>query len=173
MHAGAPASDIESPYAWLRLVAAVTLSTVGGVGMWSVVVALPAIQADFGVDRAAASLPYTLAMIGFGGGGIVTGRLADRFGIALPLVLGTLALALGYLAAGHAASLTQVALAHGADRARLLGDVRAVDGRHLALVLAPARHRGRHRRLRQLSRRHDLAAGGAAFHRQRRLARDP
>ena len=112
MHAGAPASDIESPYAWLRLVAAVTLSTVGGVGMWSVVVALPAIQADFGVDRAAAALPYTLAMIAFGGGGIVTGRLADRFGVALPLVLGTLALALGYLAAGHAASLTQVALAH-------------------------------------------------------------
>ncbi len=93
MHAGAPASDIESPYAWLRLVAAVTLSTIGGVGMWSVVVALPAVQADFGVDRAAASLPYTLAMIGFGGGGIVMGRLADRFGIALPLVLGTLALA--------------------------------------------------------------------------------
>jgi len=112
MHAGAPASDIESPYAWLRLVAAVTLSTVGGVGMWSVVVALPAIQADFGVDRAAAALPYTLAMIAFGGGGIITGRLADRFGVALPLVLGTLALALGYLAAGHAASLTQVALAH-------------------------------------------------------------
>src|SRR6476469_537667 len=112
MHAGAPASDIESPYAWLRLVAAVTLSTVGGVGMWSVVVALPAIQADFGVDRAAAALPYTLAMIAFGGGGIVTGRLADRFGVALPLMLGTLALALGYLAAGHAASLTQVALAH-------------------------------------------------------------
>src|SRR6185503_19398870 len=124
MHAGAPASDIESPYAWLRLVAAVTLSTVGGVGMWSVVVALPAIQADFGVDRAAAALPYTLAMIAFGGGGIVTGRL---------------------------------------------GDLRAVDGRHLALVLAPAPHRGRHRRLRQLSRRHDLAAGGAALHRQRRL----
>ena len=112
MHAGAPASDIESPYAWLRLVAAVNLSTIGGVGMWSVVVALPAIQADFGVDRAAAALPYTLAMIAFGGGGIVTGRLADRFGVALPLVLGTLALALGYLAAGHAASLTQVALAH-------------------------------------------------------------
>jgi MFS family permease len=112
MHAGAPASDVESPYAWLRLIAAVTLSTVGGVGMWSVVVALPAIQADFGVDRAAAALPYTLAMIAFGGGGIVTGRLADRFGVALPLTLGTLALTLGYLAAGHAASLTQVALAH-------------------------------------------------------------
>ena len=112
VHAGAPASDIESPYAWTRLGAAVILATIGGVGMWSVVVALPAIQADFGVDRAAAALPYTLTMIGFGAGGIATGRLADRFGVAVPLTMGTFALGLGYLAVGHAGSLTQLALAH-------------------------------------------------------------
>ena len=53
--------------------------------MWSVVVALPAMQADFGVDRADASLPYTLTMLGFAGGGVLMGRLADRFGIAVPL----------------------------------------------------------------------------------------
>src|SRR5450631_4027692 len=56
---------IDSAKAWLRLGVAVTLSTIGGVGMWSVVVALPAIQADFGVGRADASLPFTLVMIGF------------------------------------------------------------------------------------------------------------
>ena len=72
----------NSAYAWLRLAAVVACRRVGGVGMWSVVVALPAIQADFGVDRAAASLPYTLTMIGFAGGGVLMGRLADRFGIA-------------------------------------------------------------------------------------------
>src|SRR5581483_1306667 len=112
VHAGTPASDVESPYAWLRLAAAVALATIGGAGMWSVVVALPAIQADFGVDRAAAALPYTLTMIGFGAGGIATGRLADRYGVAVPLTLGTLALGFGYLAAGHSADLTQLALAH-------------------------------------------------------------
>jgi MFS family permease len=111
--AGTPASDLESPYAWLRLATAVLLSTIGGVGMWSVVVALPAIQADFGVARADASLPYTLAMLAFGGGGVLMGRFADRFGITMPLTLGTLALALGYAAVGQSASLTQVALAHG------------------------------------------------------------
>ncbi len=89
------------------------LSTIGGVGMWSVVVALPAIQADFGIDRADAALPYTLAMLGFAGGGVVMGRIADRYGIALPLALGTLALGLGYLAAGSSSSLWQVAVAHG------------------------------------------------------------
>jgi MFS family permease len=106
-------SDTDSSYAWLRLGVAVAISTIGGVGMWSVVVALPAIQADFGVDRAAASLPYTLAMIGFACGGVATGRLADRFGIVMPLAFGAVALVLGYLAVGQASSLWQVALAHG------------------------------------------------------------
>jgi len=50
-----PSHEAESTYAWLRLIAALTLSTIGGVGMWSVVVALPAVQAEFGVARADAS----------------------------------------------------------------------------------------------------------------------
>jgi MFS family permease len=106
-------SQIESRYAWLRLAACVALSAIGGVGMWSVVVALPAIQADFGIDRAQAALPYTFAMLGFGAGGILMGRLADRFGIAVPALAGTCALALGYVAVGASSSLWQVALAHG------------------------------------------------------------
>jgi len=103
----------DSAQAWLRLAVAVAIATIGGVGMWSVVVALPAIQADFGVDRADASLPYTFAMLGFAGGGVLAGRLADRFGIALPLTIGSLALGFGYIGAGLSADLWQVALAHG------------------------------------------------------------
>ncbi len=103
----------DSATAWLRLGVAVVLSTIGGVGMWSVVVALPAIQADFGVDRADASLPYTLTMLGFAAGGVVMGKLADRFGITVPLALGATALMLGYEAVGHAATLWQVTLAYG------------------------------------------------------------
>jgi MFS family permease len=104
----------DSAAAWLRLTTAVVLSTVGGVGMWSVVVALPAIQAEFGATRADAALPYTFAMIGFGLGGVAMGRLADRFGIALPMAIGTVVLAAGYLAVGYSSSLWQVAIAHGA-----------------------------------------------------------
>ena len=58
---------IESAYAWLRLAVSVLLSTLGGISLWSVVVVLPAVQAEFGVDRATAALPYTLTMIGFAG----------------------------------------------------------------------------------------------------------
>ena len=104
---------IDSPSAWLRLGMAVAISTIGGVGMWSIMVALPAIQAEFGVSRADATLPFTMVMFGFAGGGVVMGRLADRFGIAVPLGIGTVALSAGYLATGWASSLWQVAIAHG------------------------------------------------------------
>ena len=65
-HSAVPGHEAESAYAWTRLVMALLLSTIGGVGMWSVVVALPPVQVEFGVARADASLPYTLTMIGYG-----------------------------------------------------------------------------------------------------------
>src|SRR5262249_49975050 len=74
----------ESTYAWMRLAASLALMTLGGVAMYGVVVVLPLIQADFGVTRAEASLPYTLTMLGFGFGGILMGTLADRFGVIVP-----------------------------------------------------------------------------------------
>ena len=103
----------ESTYAWVRLGAALVLSAIGGVGMWSVIVALPAVQAEFGVARSAASLPYTMTMISFGFGGIVMGRLSDRLGIMLPVVGGAISLALGYAAASQATSLWQFILTQG------------------------------------------------------------
>ena len=57
----------------MRLAVALVLGTIGSVGMWSFVVALPAVQADFGIARGEASLPFTLTMFGFGIGGIVMG----------------------------------------------------------------------------------------------------
>ena len=103
----------ESAYAWNRLFAALLTSAIGGVGMWSVIVALPAVQAEFGVARSAATLPYTVAMIAFGFGGIVMGRLSDRFGILRPVVGGALSLGLGYALASQATSLWQFVLAQG------------------------------------------------------------
>jgi MFS family permease len=105
--------EVESPYAWVRLGVSLALSTIGGVGMWSVVVALPAVQQDFGVARGDASLSYTFTMIGFGLASIVMGRLADRFGIMVPVIIGTAGLALGFVGAGLAPGLWSYALAQG------------------------------------------------------------
>ena len=107
IHAG-----VESPFAWWRLVAAVVLGAVGSVGMWSVPVVLPAVQAEFGVARADASLPFTLAMMGFAFGGVAMGRLSDRLGILAPVVCGELALSVGYIGAGFAPNLISFALLH-------------------------------------------------------------
>src|SRR5438093_9977754 len=108
-----PRGEAESLYACVRLGAALLLMTIGGAAMYGVVVSLPAVQAEFGVARADASLPYTLTMIGFGLTGILMGRLSDRFGIMVPVIVGTIAMALGYAAASSAASLWQYTLAQG------------------------------------------------------------
>ncbi|MEQ8320002.1 MAG: MFS transporter [Rhodospirillales bacterium] len=102
---------VDSPYAWGRLAISLAMSTVGGIGLWSVVVTLPVIETEFGIDRGGASLPYTATMVGFAVGGIVMGRLADRFGIFIPLVVGTLMLAIGYAAASQAESVLTFMLA--------------------------------------------------------------
>jgi MFS family permease len=100
-------------YPWLRLSIALLLSTIGGVGMWSVVVALPQVQAEFGVARGAASLPYTFTMMGFAVASIFMGRLADRVGIFPPAVIGALGIGFGFFAASYAPSIVLFALLQG------------------------------------------------------------
>src|SRR5215471_16502130 len=107
------AESFESPYAWARLVASLVLMTFGGVGNYAVIVALPDIQSEFGVARADASLPYTVTMIGFGVGNVLMGRLADRLGVIVPVVVGSICLGIGFMVAGAAGSLWQFALVQG------------------------------------------------------------
>ncbi len=101
----------DSSYAWFRLAIALTLGTIGSVGMWSFVVALPAVQADFGVARGDASLPFTLTMLGFGIGGVLSGRLADRYGVTGPAIAGAVLLAAGYILSAQTDRLWLFALA--------------------------------------------------------------
>lgn len=104
---------IETSSSWLRLLVAILVGTIGGVGMWSVVVALPAVQAEFGTGRGNASLPYTLVMLGFAGGGVLMGRLSDRRGITMPLVIGAVALGIGYALAALSPNIWVFIIIHG------------------------------------------------------------
>jgi MFS family permease len=104
---------VESRYAWTRLAAALALMTIGGSGMYVVTVVLPRVQEEFGVGRSDASLPYTLTMIGFGLGGILMGRLSDRYGVMVPVIIGALGLSAGFIAAGTSGSLWEFSLAQG------------------------------------------------------------
>jgi MFS family permease len=98
-------AGVESRYAWLRLITTVVISTIGGVGFWSVVVTLPTVQAEFGIDRADASLPYTVTALCIMAGGIAMGRAVDRFGITRPLSVAGLALGVGYVGSAFATGL--------------------------------------------------------------------
>ena len=105
---------IDSRYAAFRLLVALAIATLGNGGMYVLSVVLPEIQREFGVSRADASLPYTLTMIGFGIGGVVCGRWADRFGISRVLQFGALGLLSGFAIAGSTSSVYVFGIAHGA-----------------------------------------------------------
>lgn len=107
------ADGLDSSYAWMRLAVSALITTIGGVGFWSVVVVLPTVETDFGVDRGSASLPYLTLMIGFAVGGILMGRLADRRGVTWTLSIAAVSLGVGYALAGLSASLWQFTLVHG------------------------------------------------------------
>ncbi|MCB1394637.1 MAG: MFS transporter [Rhodobacter sp.] len=76
---------LDSRYSWTRLFLSLAIATVGNVGMWSIIVLMPAVQAEFGGGRGEASLPYTLTMVGFALGNLLIGRAVDRFGAARAL----------------------------------------------------------------------------------------
>ncbi len=101
----------DSRYAWIRLAASIALSTIGGIGLWAGVVVLPFIQIDFGIDRAGASLPYTMTMIGFALGGVLMGKLADKFGIMVPMMFGSVMLGIGFIAAALAPNYSSYVVA--------------------------------------------------------------
>jgi MFS family permease len=106
-------SGADSPYAAARLAVALVLMTMGGSGMYGVSVVLPVVQSDFGIARADASVPYSMLMLGFGVGGVFMGRLADRFGVMVPLLVGAAGLGAGFLVASRAPDIATFNLAHG------------------------------------------------------------
>ena len=111
MTAAPPLAD--SRQAWIRLSAALALMTIGSAAMYVISVVLPSVQKEFNVARADASLPYTLLMIGFGVGGVFMGRLADKRGVMLPILVGTVGLAAGFVLAGLSGGIVAFAVIHG------------------------------------------------------------
>lgn len=107
MTAAATPHTLDSGYSWARLAAALGIAIMGGIGLWSPTVVLPTLETEFGIDRGAATLPYTATMIGFAVGGVLVGRFSDRFGIFWPIVFGTLMLAGGFVLASFSTSYWQ------------------------------------------------------------------
>ncbi|MDG1143126.1 MAG: MFS transporter, partial [Burkholderiales bacterium] len=104
---------VDSVSAWFRLGVVLVMSVVVGVGMWSIVVILPAVQADLGLTRSQASLPYVFTMIGYGLGGIVFGRFSDKYGIYKTVVAGIILMSVGYVSASYATGVVPLSVSQG------------------------------------------------------------
>ena len=72
----------ESPYAYVRLVAALAIMVIGGTGMYSAVLLIKPAALEFGVGRAGGTYPYIAAMIGFGVGIGKAGDVLEGQGIS-------------------------------------------------------------------------------------------
>ena len=80
-------SILDSRYSWLRLLVTLTIAIICGAGMWMVIVIMPLVQSEYGIDRSDSSLPYTLTMVGFAIGNLLIGRAIDRFGAMIALIV--------------------------------------------------------------------------------------
>ncbi|KIC44207.1 MFS transporter [Ruegeria sp. ANG-S4] len=102
----------DSGYSWLRLAITLLIATVANVGMWAVIVVMPAVEAQFGAGRAEASMPYTLAMIGFALGNMWLGQLVDRMGVTKALIGAAALSALSFLVATLSPNMVLLSVAH-------------------------------------------------------------
>ena len=118
MHAPAGRSPESSHFtpdsgpAWVRLVFALLIASIGSVGMWSVVVVLPIVQSEYAATRGAVSLATTMIFMGFGLGGVVTGRITDRFGIVPAMAISIAFLGISFVLAGLSTELWQFIAIH-------------------------------------------------------------
>ena len=105
--------EAPSLYPVVRLIASVLLVTIGGAAMYGVIVVLKPASLEFGVSRGVASLPYLMFMITGGVGGVVMGRLADRHGVLVPVLIGCVGLPAGMAGAAFAEEFWQFCAALG------------------------------------------------------------
>lgn len=101
----------DSRYAWCRLGLTLAVSVIVNVGMWAIIVIMPAVEAEFGVGRAEAAMPYTMTMIGFAIGNYVLGRAVDRFGVTFSLIAAAAGVAAGFSLATLSGSVALLSLA--------------------------------------------------------------
>ena len=103
---------MDSGKSWRRLLIALLIALVANVGIWSVVVVLPSIEAEFNSSRGVAALPYTLTLLGFAIGNYFIGYLVDRFGITKSLIFASLLISANFLFCALSEGLFSIILSH-------------------------------------------------------------
>ena len=102
---------IREVYPLIRLATVLALMTLGCSAMYAGVMVLEPLALELDTGRGNSSLIYGTFMIGFALGGVFMGQLADRMGIMIPALIGSLALPAGFYLAAHASSILEICLA--------------------------------------------------------------
>jgi len=100
-------------YPIVRLIAALLMMTLSGSAIYASVMILEPAALELKVGRGVSSLLFAMFQFGFAFGGIVMGRLADRVGIMMPAVIGSIAIPAGFFAASHSDSIVQIGISLG------------------------------------------------------------
>ena len=112
MHLGEGNSmpEHDSLYSWARLFLGLVIAITGNVGMWIIVLLMPAIEQEFEIGRAAASAPFVLTMIGFAIGNAIIGRIVDHFGMSKTLIFAAIVNSAGFVGAASVQSIFMLSI---------------------------------------------------------------
>lgn len=105
--------SIETRASWVVASVSLLMLSLSFGGMWLTPVGLKAIAADMGGARSVPALATSLAWLGSGAGGILMGRLAERYGIRSSVLTGSAMMALGLAISAHAVEPWQLYVGHG------------------------------------------------------------
>ena len=103
---------VDSVKSWKRLLISLVIALITNVGIWAIVVILPAIETEFNSGRGGATLPYTLTLVGFAIGNFLIGHLVDKYGVVKALVFGTILISVSFLVSAFSFNLNLIIVAH-------------------------------------------------------------
>jgi MFS family permease len=101
-------------YGWVVVGAGMLMTCIGVGAIFSLAVFLQPIAADTGWSRAGISMAATLDFLCMGAASFLWGALSDRFGTRVVVLLGSILLGLGLIAASRATTLLEFQLLFGA-----------------------------------------------------------
>jgi MFS family permease len=92
---GSLVQSIETKLSWIVATVVLVILAMSFGAPWITIVALKLIAADTGGLRSVPALASSLAWLGYGAGGIVMGRVAERIGVRWTVIFGAVMIAIG------------------------------------------------------------------------------
>lgn len=105
--------SIETAYSWWLAALTLLIASIGFGAATCVPILLKPMAREWGVSTATLALAHTSMLVGAGFGGLVFGRMHDRFGFFPLAMVGALAMASGLAAASHSQTIEGLYLAFG------------------------------------------------------------